>query len=362
MSEAQTVATPAPETIRSLIFRPGDSLPMVAKTAEDLITRRWSFVMTALSPIAHSSGADGNNQPLMVEPVFDPERPGEPAEMIPIITGNSMRHALRQALVWLTLRLAKAELGSLSDAAVHFLFEGGNMGKGASSLDLESYRWLVRTFPFAGLLGGGTGTSLMHGTLRVSDAVLICQQNLWLLRHFCPGPEHEDLREWFAQHQPAQAYRWEETRTRHDSRSNPLASAMQAEEGREKYLEGRFKAGSKRDRDEKSTSMPHTTEVIARGASLFWEVGVTWATPLEASALMCAITALGILGSVGAKGATGHGRISLRAASTREALIGEAVDVDDAAERAVRESDAAPYVAHVQERQEDIRSWLGRLK
>jgi len=362
MSEAMLDQPSTQQITRALTFAPGDRLPTVAEYASDLITVRYTFVVTALTPIAHSSGAQGNASPFNALPVFDPDRPSQLPVRVPVISGNSCRHSLRAALALLTIRLARMKLHEMDEAAVHFLWRGGSMGRGSTTLDLEAYRRLVRTFPFATLLGGGTGHQLMHGTLKVLPMLLVCQQTAWAVQRLCP-----DRHAWALEHHPVQRYRTWEQNVGMDERNVPLVRHMAQPELIARHDEASFKAGADRDADEKSGCMPYGTEVIPMGAHLIWQLGCECATPLEHSAMLCGLAAWAALGDVAAKTGTGHGRIEIKACGVStghpgllEALQGE--DVDAAAAQAAAQAWGLPYFQHCQEHADAIRSWLRELK
>lgn len=336
-------------------IRPGDKIGPPSRFSE-LVSTRYDVVITSLTPLVHSSGTVGNDSILMTERVVDPALPDVDPEDVPCITGNSLRHALRESLCHTTLKILDLELRSLPLAAQHFLLSGGSLGKQAKTLKIDEFRKAVELFPFLGLFGGGLGSVLIEGRLQVGYALLICAQNVWRISDLCPQLEAE-----IATSRPAEEYRERRQGTRHDARRSTLSDRLLDAGDREKWEKD--VAGGK---VEDSTQMIYAYEAIAAGARWFWQVGGRLMTPLEHSALVCAIVGLASRGEIGAKNGTGHGRVSLRAIGER----GEKTPVTDAL-HAIRSTDhaievaetvAGGYVRHVVDESEGIRDWLLGLR
>jgi hypothetical protein len=347
----------------ALTFAPGCSALAPLETVRDLITARYDLLITCLTPIVHSSGNMGNDSIFMREKVANPDEPGSFPDEVPCLTGNSLRHALREALTWLTLREIGLEIGGLSVAAQHFLLSGGSMGKGASTLDVEGFRELKERFPYLALFGGGLGTSLITGKLHVGPGVLVCRQNAWRLADLCPVLA-DDAR----QAHPAEEYTERGQGTRHDARRSPVAEHLMPAADAEAWSRERMKSAKENaDEGSDSTQMIYGYEKICAGSRFLWQVGGAHLTPLEHSALICALLALQHRGELGAKTGTGHGRVRLRAISAS----GEDTPLTDGlrfVEQGERLSDilgqawGGAYVAHVREHAAGIKEWLGGLK
>jgi len=282
---------------------------------------------------------------------------------VPCVTGNSLRHALREALTWYTLRELDLELGGLSVAAQHFLLSGGSLGKQATTLDVDGYRWLRDTFPYVGLFGGGLGTHLMEGKLQVGPAILCCAQNAWRLHLLCPA-----LADRAAPWLPAEEYRERRQGTRHDARRQPIADHLMSAEEVAAWARERMKsANDNAEQGSDSTQMIYGYETIIPGAQFLWAVGGAHLTPLEHSALVVALLAMQARRKIGAKGGTGHGEVRLRVIG----VGGEPQPLADGL-RHVEEGErlseiaaqawGAPYAAHLAEHGDEIREWLGGLK
>jgi hypothetical protein len=348
----------------ALTFRPGDCTALAeVKTVRDLITVRYDLVIEALTPICHSSGNMGNESLFMTAKVADPDNPSALPEDVPCITGNSMRHALRESLAWLTLRLLNMEIGGLSVAAQHFLFSGGSLGKQAASLDVDGYRHLTELFPYVSIFGGGLGTSLLTGKLHCSDAMLLCRQNARRLARLCPAlaPRLEGR-------PGAEEYRDREQRTRHDARRQPIAQHLMPEADRQAWARERnSSAKDHSDEGSDSTQMIYGREVLCAGAQLYWSVGGHFLTPLEHSALVCSLVALQHRRRIGAASGTGHGEVALSVIGAggevgplHEMLASP--DEGEAVQARAARAWGAPYVTHCQTHGPEITAWLAGLK
>lgn len=352
-----------PTTPTTLTFAPGSGPLAPLSTVRDMITVRWDLTITALTPVVHSGGNLGNDSIFNREKVANPSAPGSYPEDVPHLTGNTLRHALRESLTWLTLRELGLEIGGLSVAAYHYLFSGGSMGKGASTLDVDGYRSLKSQFPFLAIMGGGLGTSLLTGKLHVGFGILVCRQNAWRIADLCSALA-EDAKVAL----PAEEYTERGQGVRHDARRAPVADHLLPAADVAAWARERMKS-SKENAEEgsDSTQMIYGYERLVAGSRFLWQVGGAYLTPLEHSALVCALLALQARGEIGAKCGTGHGRVRLRVISAS----GEADQLADGlryVEEGQRLSEVAgqawggPYVAHVREHAEAIKGWLGGLR
>jgi hypothetical protein len=319
----------------------------------DLSTVSYDLLLTALTPIAHAQSTIGNDSIMMTERVIDVGRSDAEPEDVPCITGNTLRHALREALCGLTLRVLNVEIGSLPLGAQQFLLSGGGLGRQAKSIKLDGYRRLVESFPYLPLFGGGIGTALIPGKLEVGYGILVCRQNADRIALLCPS-----LADNVAKSPHAQDLRERRILTRRDPRRSnkgrallPKASDIDLERSEE---------------DEKgdSAQMIAGYEVLCAGARFLWQVGVQLATTTEHSALLCALVSLAAKGQIGAKGATGHGRMRLQAIGEtgEDRPLSNALarsDEEDAV--VVAEQVAGGYVSTIRERKAEILDFLGGL-
>jgi len=213
------------------------------------------------------------------------------------------------------------------------------------------------------MFGGGLGTSLITGKLHVGPAVLLCRQNAWTIRDLCPA-----LADVADQYLPAEEYTERSQGTRHDARRAPLADHLLPAADVAAWAKERLKTAKEHtDEGSDSTQMIYAWESLCTGSRLLWQVGGAFLTPLEHSALICAILALQHRGEIGAKTGTGHGRIRLQAISAhgeQQPLADGLRFVEEGARLSeiLGRASAGPYVSHVREHASQIREWLGGLK
>src|SRR5262245_49528330 len=113
--------------------------------------KEYLFLLRAETPIAHHQEVFGNAAILMRRRtrMFD----GTFSD-IPIITGDTMRHGLREAITILQMQLMQIGEHSLTAPALRLLFNGGMVSGngGGSSIKLDQYRELIDLVPSLALL------------------------------------------------------------------------------------------------------------------------------------------------------------------------------------------------------------------
>lgn len=323
--------------------------------------RRFEFILEARQPIAHHEGTLGNHAVVMRKKVRQPDGT---FSHVPIITGDTMRHGLREAAAWALLDAAgllpNGQPGSLSRSAIRLLFSGGMVsGRGdAGTISLDQYRQMVELVPTLGLFGGCASNRVMPGRLQVDDATLLCAET----RTWFPAWASEalDVQEMAGQ----RAHIEEVQRVRMDPLLDPakrkaLSEGEQVEQNNQ--LETSEKAHASNDAIErdasKSTMMPFTYERVVQGSLFTWGLQATTFSDLDDDTLM---TALGVFLArpvVGGKRGTGHGE--LRVVSARDVHVrrpSESADVIDVTALGGRVGDL--FRAHVTERKDRISEFL----
>lgn len=174
---------------------------------------RYNYTLTLTSAFHHGAGTAGNTSLLRTQEVVHPDTGA--TSRIPFLSGNSIRHKLREGFAWHTIRKLGIEERSLTKPVVDLLFSGGAVTRTGSETDLELPRRIDELLPWLGLLGYAAGSSITAGTLRVSDAILVCAENAWRL-----PTDLQDAK-------PAAAYRSEEFGTRHDIATTPAARMIE---------------------------------------------------------------------------------------------------------------------------------------
>lgn len=316
--------------------------------------KRYDFVLRADQPIAHHAEVFGNSAISMRRKVRLPD--GEWAH-VPIVTGDTMRHGLREAAAYAVLdAVGMHNTPALTESALRLLFAGGMLsGKGdAGTVKLDGYREMVDLMPPLALLGGCAQNRSIPGRMQVSDAILICDET----RHLWPAA----VTEWMAD-QPTdtcRAHIEEVQRVRMDPSLVPDKRALLTDGGAaiEKRLGGHERASEAKDAlakdDAKSTMLPRRFETVVAGSLFYWAVSAVCLSELDVGSLNTMIGAFLSRAVVGGKRATGHGLMTPVKAwgvPMMRPKDAASVTLDDAA-------GVHLFRQHIDARAEKIRAWL----
>ena len=281
-------------------------------------TVRYEFILEASSPIAHHSETIGNEAIVMRESVKQPD--GTFID-VPIITGDTMRHGLREVGAYAYLDAAgKLNDPWLSEGALRLLFAGGMVtGKSSSSsIDLHKYRSMSSLLPLLPLLGGCTDNRIIPGKLTVSSAKLICEETWSKLVRMSPWivdamKSHGEQVGCAAEHID------EEQRVRMDPTLVPAKRLLMSNDAQvhtNKRLTSSETAHTTNDaieaRDSKSTMMPRRYEVVKSGSLFHWSVTAIVHSALERDTFDLMIALFLANCRVGGKRGTGHGALTPR--------------------------------------------------
>lgn len=242
-----------------------------------VLTPTFPLTVTLTAPLHHGAGSAGNTSLLRTQEIVLPD--GSTAR-VPFVSANSVRHGLRDALAWHAVRTLQIADGSLAKAVVDLLWSGGAVTTTGAQTNLEMARRINAIFPALGLLGYAAQSDIISGTLRVSDFVLVCQENAWRLPAGLQEPKK------------AAAFRTEEFGTRHDVGRSAVQRFVSAVA------------------DATGTQMIYDVQAITAGARLYGEVSLTpAATAGHRLALGAALALWAPDGKAffGAKSATGYG-------------------------------------------------------
>ena len=177
-------------------------------TITPIAGKRINYTAHLLSEFHHGAGSQGNTSLLRTMPIAQPD--GTVAS-VPFLSGASVRHGLRDALAWHLARVLDLQPGSLTKAAVDLLWTGGAVTKTGAETDLGMARRVEDQLPTLATLGYAAQSDITSGTLRASNALLVCAESAAVLPHLPAVP----LRR-------AAAYRGEKFGTRHDVASSPV--------------------------------------------------------------------------------------------------------------------------------------------
>jgi hypothetical protein len=319
--------------------------------------KRYECVLECAEPVAHHEETIGNEAILMRRKV----RHNGGWAHVPIVTGDTMRHGMREAAAYALLDAAgilQQDGGpKLSEAALRLLFAGGMVtGKdGAGAVKLNQYRELCELVPSMALFGGCAENRVIPGRLIVSDATLICEESA----RYVP----EWTLELAGQLDSCRSHVEEQQRVRMDPTLQPQKRALLLESAQveaNRRLEASETSSATKDAvnkaKEKSTMMPRRFERIAQGSLLSWSVEADVYNDLELDTFLLTLCAFLGRARVGGKRGTGHGLLKVVAGRDVEFVTTaqhESVDVTALAGRV-----GELFKAHVAERKERIESFL----
>jgi len=322
--------------------------------------RRYEFILQAIQPIAHHAESFGNSAIHMRLKIRQPD--GSFVN-VPRITGDTMRHGLREAAAYAFLDAAgMLDTPALTESALRLLFAGGMItGADAGSVKIDGYREMVELCPPLALLGGCAQNRSIPGRLQVDDAILICEEtsHLWSdwTRAFVAEMSIDTHR----------AHVEEVQRVRMDPSLVPHHRALLTDGGDAivKRLGKSEKASAKKDaveKDEaKSTMLPRRYETIVAGSLFMWGLECTCMSELDVDTLdaMCAAFTSNMV--VGGKRATGNGRMRAIAAQNIAVLRPrDAAQTLDLVGPGNRHGER--FAAHVRVRADRVRAWLSQVE
>lgn len=322
--------------------------------------RSYEFILEAQTPIAHHSRTEGNQALFMTQKVR--QRDGSFAN-VPIITGDTLRHGLREAGAYALLDAAGMIADPvLSEGALRLLFAGGMVtGRGDGSvIKMEQYRKLAELVPQLQLLGGCTDNRVVPGATTVEAAQLICDETM----HFMP----DWVKGWLAEQgigiTTRRSYVENVQRVRMDPTLDPNKRKLLSgdatkwiEAKSEKAEEAHSTGDSTAIQEAKSSMMPRSFETLVQGSLFFWRTSALVHDDLDADTFLTMLGALFRYFVVGGKKGTGCGK--LRAVVGTPARItrpSDKVEVIDP--RVLGDGAGKLFGEHVKARAAEIREYL----
>lgn len=276
---------------------------------------RLDLVGEAVTAIHHGGGTLGNVQVLRLEEIVLPN--GDPARL-PFVSGNSVKHMIRDGAVRFALDAMGVADGSLSKAVVDLLFSGGHLGKGGATVDIGKARRLAEVFPALSLCGYSAGNWMQASRLVVSDLRLVCAENAWRLPMALADHLHATVR--------VGELLGEAFGTRHEASRDPRVRALLSPG--EAFAEDVKRADAlEADAPEKvrgSSQMLYEFEIVKAGSTWWGDVHFRDLAEGEIMALRSGLSQACYGGTaedgyefrVGAKGSIGYGRMRLRFAGS----------------------------------------------
>lgn len=312
------------------------------------ISGKINILATALEPIHHGAGVSGNTQLLRVQETVLPD--GRSVRT-PFVSGNSLKHLVREHGARFALNALGVKDGVLTKGITDLLFTGGALTKIGSNINLARARELERLFPLLGLCGYSAGNSMSTSKLGVDNLHLACEENAWRMP--------EEVRALPIAAKRAGYLRGEEFGTRHESSRRPHVARMLTS-GETKRLEALTEKKEKGD----SLQMIYEFEVVKPGAVFWGAMHLDDAAPMEVAALKSAMSAAcqgeasdgGLLFRIGAKQGVGYGAVSMRFSGTiREPVQAPRTsEAKDLVKFGDGGADVKAYVAHLRDNRDQI--------
>lgn len=228
-------------------------------------------VYTLKQPLSHIGESESTETFLNTVRVLNN---GKPVEVF-AYSGNAIRGAWRDAgAVYLLERLGGVQVPKKT---FHLLFTGGSIS-GDQKVDVDAAKALRATLPFLSIFGGGVGNQILSGKIVQTFAFPVCAETTGIIP---PGIEGIDY--------SAQATSWrkmtdEISFSRKDDSKDLLGDRYIARGMN--LLDGDVDDDKKRD--EPTTQMRYTAEVLIPGVQLWHSLSITCGE-LELGALVASI-------------------------------------------------------------------------
>ena len=302
------------------------------------------------SPLSHISESISTNSYLVQDPILQPD--GEIEEVF-AYNGNAWRGQLRD----LSATYLLEKLGMKVDLdAFHLLFSGGKIG-GDQSIDIAKAKLMRKVVPHISIFGGGIGTQIMQGKLKVGSSYPLCVEALPVLHsqyyQQAKNISYADLTT-------------EKSFTRFDDSKNfDLQSKVSLAD--QPLLETKSK---KKDGDV-STQMRMTSELLIAGVTLAHEIDLVNVDDIELGAFVSALVQFAQVPYIGGQSNKGHGRVDYVAqiVNTKTGEVQELFKMDgdipklsDVAQQAKDAYDdhlMKIYNAFLEQKESEIRGLLG---
>jgi len=315
---------------------------------------RLSFIGTALDALHHGAGTEGNTSLLRVQEFTHPVT-GEDEE-VPYISGNSIKHMIREGGVMHALAAMGVGDGTLSKPVVDLLFSGGHLSKSGAAVSLARARGIAELFPILSVCGYSAGNYMAHAKIGVDNVHLVCEENDWRL-----PLEAQELPQ---ARRRSGCFRGESFGTRHEASRNPQIARLLPSAERLK-LEGKVSEALEAEVKEKmqgTSQMIYDCEIIKPGSKLFGGLHYRDLDGMEIAALKAALSHAcqgeagdgGLIYYLGAKSAVGMGRVSMQWGGEIRGIVAPQMSADQGLVPSASASWDGAYVQHLRERRDEI--------
>lgn len=271
-------------------------------------TLTFEGVVTALSSVTHNGGESfGISAKLRREKFVQPDGS---VEEVPVISGNSLRGAIRDRGMFhmcrnlgYGVREDTGEVVGLNLPAFYFLFSGGSLtSTGSEGLDIDRAREIRSAIPLVGVFGGAVGNTILPGKLRCGKLLPIVAETAHLLPEAYRPEKPESVWE----------YTQEEMYTRKDDEKNEHLRQMIGGETR-LLLDGAGRSTALAEaRGETKQQMMYYVETLAAGTRFYWKLQLDDVTDVEFEAFLTALVEFSRHPYVGGKSAVGMGEVAVQ--------------------------------------------------
>lgn len=253
----------------------------------------WSGTFTAQTSIAHGGTSSDTLHSFRVEKFLTPD--GNTTD-IPVISGATIRHSIRQISGKTTIAKLYSDDESVPATIQHLMLDGGILRQAARTKDMITagkQAAIRENLPHLALFGAATTARVMQGALIVDKAIPLIAQTAHLTPEHAESPR-PDLADILTLEQ----------RSSHDT-SSRLNNAAQ-------------RAG---DSTNENAIRWHVQTIIP-GTQFAWSIQARCVTPTEAGYLNTILTRWAKDARIGGNIASGHGKITLNVTHTAETLDG----------------------------------------
>lgn len=249
---------------------------------------RITGIFTTRSPLSHISESISTNSYLSQDAILQPDGT---IEEVFSYSGNAWRGQLRDLCATYLLK----KLGvSVSFDFFHLLYSGGKIG-GEQTINIAKAKEIRESLPSFSLFGGGIGSQIISGKIKVGSSYPVCVEALPVL----PESAHS-----LAKKITYSDLTTEKNFTRmDDSKKLELIHNIKVDD---LHLLSEDERKKKKD---VATQMIMTSELIVSGVSLMHQIDLMSVTDIELGALFAAFQMFSELPYIGGQSNKGHGLV-----------------------------------------------------
>lgn len=325
-----------------------------------LKTVEYSFILRAKTPIAHHVGTDGSTTGMLkASPHALPD--GSVRE-VPDVSGNSMRHGLRESIAIVSLdAMDLLKPGTFENPdAVRLLFNGGSNTGSSNTIKIDDMRAMQSLVPALSLFGGTSSNQIHEGRIEVGSAYLICRETMHELEPW-QTEALKDVRIATASEQQITIQHYSR-----DATDSSMGQYLLSDGAKTELLNRKRKREKATDdgdemaaTESKGGQMPHAAQAVRIGSLWTWSVVAHVFNELEEATLATTVAAFLRRAVVGSGRRVQNGQFVVYAARGFDHMRpAEAAKVLMGADDVLNESQAKLYIDHLKEHSGEILEWL----